>query len=371
VVRAEDGRLRAFENACRHRGRRLLAGAGHLEGRRIRCPFHGWVYDLDGACVHVFLAEEFAPALRRAVDLRLVEVRVDTWGGFVWINLDPEASPLREAIGPAARFLDAAALDRMGVLWHKVVELPINWKAALDAFLESYHVPHVHPEYPELGTEIRDFVYSAEPGGHSHYAIPISGGAAATAPSGVDPRELFHRYVSYTVDEIGAMYTERDREIAARLLRREIPPGSTVVAEYAKELYAHAARAGIDLPVLSPEELSHLGGNFAFPHFFCLPTLGNCLAYRVRPNGLDPDATLFDVWSLSILPGGEKPAYATRAVDWRDPAQVGRVLWQDFSNLAEVAAGMRTRGFRGLRLNARQEIGILNLHREIDRYLRG
>src|SRR5262245_39131321 len=371
VVRGAGGRLRAYENACRHRGRRLATGCGRFEGRRIRCPFHGWTWTLDGACTHVFLAEEFPADSLREQEIRLVECRVDTWGGFVFVNLDPQAPPLREAIGPAARYLDPAALERMGVLWHKVVELPINWKAALDAFLESYHVPSVHPEYPELGTDIRRFAYYAEPGGHSHYGIPLTGGEEATVPAGVDERELFHRYVSYTIDEIGAMYTEKDREITARLLEREIPPGSSAAAEYAKELYAYAAGAGIDLPMLSAEELSHLGGYFVFPHFFCLPTLGNCLAYRARPNDLDPDSTLFDVWSLTIFPGGEKPAYATRRVDWRDPAAVGRVLAQDFANLAEVAAGMRSRSFRGLRLNARQEIGILNMHREIDTYLRG
>jgi phenylpropionate dioxygenase-like ring-hydroxylating dioxygenase large terminal subunit len=370
VVRTASGGLRAFENACRHRGRRLAAGSGHLEGRHLRCPFHGWTYSLDGACTHVFLAEEFAAATRREEDLRLVECRIDTWGGFVFVNMDPGAPELRDAIGPAARFLDPAALDRMGVLWHKVALLPINWKAALDAFLESYHVPSIHPEYPELGTDIRRFAYHAEPGGHSHYGIPLTGGEEATVPPGVDERELFHRYVCYTIDEIGAMYTEKDREITARLLDREIPPGSSAAAEYARELHAYAARAGIDLPKPSAEELSHLGGNFVFPHFFCLPTLGNCLAYRARPNGLDPDSTLFDVWSLTIFPGGEKPDYEPRPVDWRDAAQVGRVLAQDFANLAEVAAGMRTRGFRGLRLNRRQEIGILNMHRELDRYLR-
>lgn len=370
VLRTASGALRAFENACRHRGRRLLSGSGRLEGRQIRCPFHGWTYSLEGRCTHVYLAEEFPPEARREEEIRLVECRVDVWGGFVFVNLDAKAPPLREAIGPAARFLDPAALDRMGVLWHKVVELPINWKAALDAFLESYHVPSIHPEYPELGTDIRRFAYHVEPGGHSHYGIPLTGGEEATAPVGVDERELFHRYVCYTIDEIGAMYTERDRRITAQLLQREIPEGSSAAAEYAKELYAQAQREGIDLPVLSAKELSHLGGNFVFPHFFCLPTIGNCLAYRARPNGLDPDSTLFDIWSLSILPGGEKPRYATRPVDWRDAAQVGRVLAQDFANLAEVAAGMRTRGFRGLRLNARQEVGILNMHREIDHYLR-
>jgi phenylpropionate dioxygenase-like ring-hydroxylating dioxygenase large terminal subunit len=371
VVRNAAGALRAFQNACRHRGRRLAAGCGRFEGRRIRCPFHGWTWTLDGANSHVFLAEEFAPELRRDEDLRLVECRVDTWGGFVWVNQDAAAPPLREAIGPGARFLEPAALERMGVLWHKVVELPINWKAALDAFTESYHVPNVHPEYPELGTDVRDFAYYAEPGGHSHYGIPLTGGEHAAAPSGVDERELFHRYVCYTIDEIGAMYTEKDRYLTAQLLRREIPKGSSAAAEYAKELQAYAQRVGIRLPALGPEELSHMGGNFLFPHFFCLPTVGNCLAYRARPNGLDPDSSIFDVWSLTHFPGDEKPRYEASAADWRDPAQVGRVLWQDFTNLAEVAAGMRTRGFDGLRLNGRQEIGILNMHRELDRYLRG
>lgn len=371
VLRNAAGALRAFQNACRHRGRRLGSGCGRFEGRRIRCPFHGWTWTLDGACSHVFLAEEFAPELRREEDLRLVACQVEAWGGFVWVNQDPAAPPLRDAIAPAARFLDPAALERMGVLWHKVVELPINWKAALDAFTESYHVPSVHPEYPELGTDVRQFAYYAEPGGHSHYGIPLTGGEAAAAPPGVDPRELFHRYVCYTIDEIGAMYTEKDRHITAQLLHREIPPGSSAAAEYAKELYAYAARVGIRLPALGPEELSHLGGNFVFPHFFCLPTIGNCLAYRARPNGLDPDSSIFDVWSLTHFPHDEKPRYETTQVSWTDPKQVGRVLWQDFTNLAEVAVGMRTRGFDGLRLNGRQEVGIQNMHRELDRYLRG
>jgi phenylpropionate dioxygenase-like ring-hydroxylating dioxygenase large terminal subunit len=371
VLRNASGALRAFQNACRHRGRRLASGCGRFEGRRIRCPFHGWTWTLDGANTHVFLAEEFAPELRREEDLRLVACQVDSWGGFVWVNQDPAAPPLREAIAPAARYLDPAALDRMGVLWHKVVTLPINWKAALDAFTESYHVPTVHPEYPELGTDVKSFAYYAEPGGHSHYGIPLTGGEAPAAPAGVDERELFHRYVCYTIDEIGAMYTEKDRHITAQLLHREIPKGSSAAAEYAKELHAYAGRVGIRLPALGPEELSHMGGNFVFPHFFCLPTLGNCLAYRARPNGLDPDTSIFDIWSLTHFPHDEKPRYETQSADWRDATQVGRVLWQDFTNLAEVAAGMRTRGFEGLRLNGRQEIGILNMHRELDRYLRG
>ena len=103
--------------------------------------------------------------------------------------------------------------------------------------------------------------------------------------------------MSYNIDEIGAMYTEKDRHITRQLLRRPLPEGSTIGAEYVKELLAYAERAGIELPAPTPEELSHLGGNFIFPHFFTLPTLGNALAYRARPEA--PGATLWDVWSLT------------------------------------------------------------------------
>jgi phenylpropionate dioxygenase-like ring-hydroxylating dioxygenase large terminal subunit len=369
VVRTPAGALKAYHNACRHRGRRLASGCGRFEGRTIRCPFHGWAWNLEGENVHVFHGEEFDAGTISRERLQLVECQLDTWGGFVWINMDPSAPPLRQAIGPATRHLDPAALDRMSVLWHKQVQLPVNWKAALDAFVESYHVPTVHPEYPELGTDITQFVYHVDGGGHSHYAIPLSAGGAAPERPDSDSRELFHRYVSYTIDEIGAMYTEKDRELTERLRHVPLPEGSSAGAEYAKALYAHAAQAGIDLPVPTPAELSQLGGNFVFPHFFTLPTLGNALAYRARP--IDLGTTLWDVWSLTILPKGEadRPP-PPRAADWRNASEVGRVLHQDFSNLAEVWSGMQSRGFDGLRLNRRQEIGILETHRELDRYLR-
>ena len=368
VVRTTGGALKAFHNVCRHRGRRLASGCGHFEGRSIRCPYHGWSWNLEGENVHVFHADEFDAKSLHPDQLHLVECQVDTWGGFVWINLDPQAPPLHETIGPATRHLDPAALDRMSVLWHKQVRLPVNWKAALDAFVESYHVPAVHPEYPELGTDITQFVYHDDGGGHSHYGIPLSAGKDAPENPDVDPRELFHRYVSYTIDEIGAMYTEKDRRLTERLRTLPLPEGSSIGAEYTKALYAYAEQAGIDLPAPTPEDFEHLGGNFVFPHFFTLPTLGNALAYRARP--IDSKLTLWDVWSLTILPKGEadRPP-APQAVDWRNASEVGHVLHQDFANLAEVGSGMQSQGFEGLRINRRQEIGILAIHREIDRYL--
>jgi phenylpropionate dioxygenase-like ring-hydroxylating dioxygenase large terminal subunit len=103
VVRTPAGALKAYHNACRHRGRRLASGCGRFEGRTIRCPFHGWAWNLEGENVHVFHGEEFDAGTISRERLQLVECQLDTWGGFVWINMDPSAPPLRQAIGPATR----------------------------------------------------------------------------------------------------------------------------------------------------------------------------------------------------------------------------------------------------------------------------
>jgi hypothetical protein len=200
--------------------------------------------------------------------------------------------------------------------------------------------------------------------------VPISGGDAPSLPAGSDERETFYRYISYTIDEIGAMYVERDRHVAARVRRMELAPGQSVVGAFMQESYAHAAQVGIELPVISAEQAEHIGGNFVFPNFFCLPLVGSCLAYRARPNGMDHDSTLYDVWSLTAYPEGTPPPrYPTQRVDWRDPKQIGRVLNQDFTNMLEVSRGMRSRGFEGARINLRQERAILLMHQEMDRYL--
>jgi len=369
IVRGEGGEIRAFHNACRHRGRRLASGCGRFEGGTIRCPYHGWVWKLDGRNSHVYMREEFSPEALSEESLRLRECQVASWAGFVFINMDPAAPPLETFIAPATRWLDPVAIDRMGVLWHKVTVLPINWKAAFDAFHESYHVRSTHPEYHALGTDANLFRYQMDPGGHHHYAIPPT--SDNTPPPGVDPREQLRDFIAYNVKEIGGMYTERDVQVATQLMEREIPEGSSVAGAFAAALLAHAEETAAPLPSPSVEDFAHTGINFIFPHLMLLPTLGNALCYRGRPNGLDPESTIWDVWSLTIFPEGERPPpYETQRVDWRDEKQVGRVLFQDFSNLYECARGIRSHSFEGMRLNNAQEMALLHVQQEIDKYLR-
>jgi phenylpropionate dioxygenase-like ring-hydroxylating dioxygenase large terminal subunit len=91
VVRAAPDVVGAFHNTCLHRGTRLAEGTGHFDDACMRCRYHAWRYDLDGTLIEVVDPDEFAPM---PPDVHLGEVRVDRWGGFVWVSLDRDAPPL-------------------------------------------------------------------------------------------------------------------------------------------------------------------------------------------------------------------------------------------------------------------------------------
>ncbi|MBV8307587.1 MAG: aromatic ring-hydroxylating dioxygenase subunit alpha [Gammaproteobacteria bacterium] len=144
VLRDAAGAIRALRNVCRHRGTRLLEGSGHCAGR-ITCPYHGWTYRYDGSLLATPARDSFPD-----LDLRehgLETVRVEVALGFVWVCLGVEAppppsriwAPLLEELAPY-RFEDLVPTAPLFTEeWH------VDWKIAMDNYLESYHVPIGHP----------------------------------------------------------------------------------------------------------------------------------------------------------------------------------------------------------------------------------
>ena len=175
-----DGTVRAFQNACRHRGVRLVEGPGTRESG-FTCPFHGWSYGLDGRNTFVSRPRTFSERNLRPGDIDLVPVRCETWGGCAWINLDAAAPPLRQCIEPFATVMDAWQLESMRAEWWYSFRLPVNWKLAEEAFMEQYHVLETHPQlripgrYPprDRAFDPRHFVES-----ELHYLRVMSEGMA-------------------------------------------------------------------------------------------------------------------------------------------------------------------------------------------------
>ena len=160
IVRSRSGGLSAFYNVCRHRGSRLVmedpdAGcsgpSGHFKGS-IRCPYHAWTYGLEGQLRNApFLTE--SDGLRRE-RLSLYPVAVDTWAGFVFVNLTPsELTPARSLaaqLGEAADRTRNYPLADLRVGRRITYDVDANWKTIVENYNECYHCGSVHPELCEL-----------------------------------------------------------------------------------------------------------------------------------------------------------------------------------------------------------------------------
>jgi choline monooxygenase len=158
VVRNREGRLRAFYNACRHRGTQLLTSDECRVKRFIRCPYHSWAYDLDGACVGtpLFSGSEIPPDQQAAFDMEdvsafdradygLLRVAVEEWGPLVFVNLDADAAPLSDHLGDLPARAAGYRLDEWEVARTARYEIAANYKLVAENFMEYYHLPWVHP----------------------------------------------------------------------------------------------------------------------------------------------------------------------------------------------------------------------------------
>ena len=144
LVRGGDGRARAFANTCRHRGHELLGAEESTVRRTILCPYHAWTYDLDGA-LRVAPGFRDLPGFERA-DHGLVELPLESWHGFLFVNGTGEAPPFAEHAGALEQLVAPYRPERLVPLASHDYELACNWKVVLENYHECYHCPLIHPE---------------------------------------------------------------------------------------------------------------------------------------------------------------------------------------------------------------------------------
>lgn len=158
VMRGQDGTVRAFHNLCRHRGARVVAGEqGHCRGALV-CPFHGWVYNLDGSLRGAAQPTSFGAQFDRA-KFGLHPIEMEAFHGFLFLRFHPGPQPgIAEMLAPyAGDFAAYRASALLPVPGATAASLPVNWKSVRDVDNEGYHVPLAHPALQELyGRDYRD-----------------------------------------------------------------------------------------------------------------------------------------------------------------------------------------------------------------------
>jgi len=365
VVRGEDGAIRAFPNSCLHRATQLKPAGSMGFSTQIRCPFHGWTWDTQGNMADLPCPWDF-PEVDPS-DNPLPQIQTDTWGGFVFVNWDPAASPLEEYLGILPEHFAQWALEDRYVEIHIRKRLPANWKAAQEAFLEAYHILETHPQsiatagdanavYDVFDAHVSRFIHTA--------ATPSPHVPEEQRPSEPEILELLlaRKFPGESVPEIPE--GERARDVYARFMQ------SLLGDKYDK-----------DFSDLSISETIDSIEYFLFPNAFFFPGLQYPMAYRFRPDGADIDHTIFDLLILRPVPdNGRRPEPAqpfdldvddsyTTVPDIQQ--SLGAVYDQDTGNLAAQTRGLRSSTTGHQNLGVYQESRIRQMHATLATYLSG
>lgn len=375
VVRQTADTIRAFHNVCPHRGRRLTEGCG--TAARLQCRFHGWQWNLDGKVIRIIDRDDWTGCPDIAdEDFTLPEIKVDTWAGFVFVNFDSGCEPLAQHLAPVPEYTDCYEFEKMRYRWYKSVRLPCNWKVALEAFSEGYHVFGTHPQL--LDTQGDDTTRSFTFGKHGMFGYPAPSrlmGAPSPRTGRPVPDDVRPGIIKFFADleeQLKAITTASDAEAAKRILT-ECPPDTPHLELLMKvgQFQAEAAiAAGAGYPAITGEQVYKAGTDWhVFPNMIFLMSPNGMLFYRARPDGDDPDSCFYDICSIArYAPGAEPPLkreFYWGRDDWKtDTVQrFGLILAQDFANMTEVQKGMKSLAFKGARTNPLQESSISNFHR--------
>jgi phenylpropionate dioxygenase-like ring-hydroxylating dioxygenase large terminal subunit len=378
IVRASADTIKAYHNVCPHRGRRLIdtpEGERNARGRRPQfvCGYHGWRYNLDGENTHIPYKEDWQGALT-AECAGLKKVNVDTWGGWIWINMDPDCESLRDYLEPAASMLDPFELQNMRCRWRKWGIFDCNWKVALEAFNETYHVQTTHPEFNKYG-EFRGWARAH--GKHSNLGYEAPKGmdenqsAKLRVGTHADPRISTAEMQVYTWEKANTNTTQTLVNAALRLVD-ELPegtPAGEVLTHWLESARRDDAARGVIWPTVDPKHVGASGTAWQiFPNFQIGHAVNNSLCYSARPYGDDPDKCIFEAAVYELFPQGEEPS-----TEWEYCPPTAEawcyVLSQDFSNMAAVQQGMKSAGFSGPKPNPYMERSTANLHRNLAKYM--
>lgn len=159
VACGPDEKVRAFSNVCRHRAGPVAEGSGRR--KRFRCGYHGWTYSLEG---RLLSTPEFegVECFSKTANC-LPEFQVDTWAGFIFVNLDRHCPPLAEVLEDLPARIAHRDLSQMRLAARRDWYIDCNWKVYVDNYLEGYHIPTVHPalsrelDYARYRTETKRY----------------------------------------------------------------------------------------------------------------------------------------------------------------------------------------------------------------------
>ncbi|WP_321390496.1 aromatic ring-hydroxylating dioxygenase subunit alpha [Emcibacter sp.] len=354
MVLQEDGSIKAFYNACIHRGNRLVwsdLGAGD----RITCSYHGWQFGNDGTLLRVQDEKDF-PGGSPCGKAKLTEIKCDTWGGFIWFTMDLDAKPLLEWLVPYPELLASYQMEKMTRVLYMTAEIPCNWKIIRDNFNESYHLPTLHPELaPFIDDEYTDTVFEMYPNGHNRMVMKgCHPSQRLDLPDNMQP----------PLDDVLRMWDLDPKDFEGRATEAR-----TAIQKAMRKLGPERGFHYFD--TLTDSQLTDYHHCTFWPNFSLTMGPEGFQVLRSEPHPTDPEKCIFDHWyfmhevkgrDMVETPLGQLPFEAAeRQVVKFGETSLGFVADQDMSIAVGQQQGLHSAGYKGGMLT-NQEKRIQRFH---------
>lgn len=366
IVTLDGDSVRAFYNVCPHRGNQLVLNERGCVNQ-FTCSFHSWQFGLNGCLKKITDQETFRPEV---VQHRpgLSKVLCQEHAGLIFVNMNPEAKPLKDCLGLPEGYLEAYNLGAMSAVRHVRSEWAANWKTGVDAFYETYHLHAVHPQtstvMDDYGTQ-----YDLYPNGASRMIVPL----ARKSPRVADQD---------SVDE-GLKYMMSDAGMDPDSVTLNATEVRAAIQQFKRD---RAQRLSLDYDALSDGQLTDSWATGIFPNVQIGLHPEGAFLMRFLPHPTEPERFYYDTVTLyrhvddsnytvpdwmglpegTDTTGEDRPD--TEHVGLGEQADLGLVLDQDSELLPVVQKGQRSRGFKGP-LWSEQEGRLRHFHTELDRYL--
>jgi len=364
IVRTAKNEIKALYNSCLHRGRKLVSHDGCKE--QFKCAFHGFTWKNDGTFVENPMAWDFPQC--PADKMHLPEAKVGTWGGFVFVNFDPDAKSLESVLGVIPRHFERWRPEDRYMSAHVQKRVKANWMVCAEAFMESHHAITTHPQIMPFVTDA-----NAQYDVFSDHVTRHISGRGYSSPFVTDR--------TYTQDEIAeAMLSNGGRgRMPVDGAGTKVPEGSTARA-YVADLMRKAleAETGRDHSGAADAELGDSLIYNMFPNFAVWGGFIPSLVYRWLPDGKAHDSAIMEIRILRQSPksGPRPPSAKLRFLGenepWSSAAELGGlgpVVEQDWGNLPYVQEGLEASGTNRVHLGRYSEMRIRQQHLTLDAYM--
>jgi phenylpropionate dioxygenase-like ring-hydroxylating dioxygenase large terminal subunit len=355
LMRVAPDTIKGYYNACLHMGRSLVERPCNLS--EIRCPYHGFTWHTDGKLKRIHSMWDFPH-----IDVRkfnLPEVKVARWGGFIFINMDPNCEPLDAYLGDLNKHFDKYPLSERYTAVHVMKVLRCNWKTAQEAFMDAYHVVATHPQ-----------ILASAGDDNTQYDV-FGNCSRAITPAGTPSP---HLNWTPTEEDIAAnVYKPRDSSGGVK-----VPPGMTY-RRYGAQVAREELRTviGDKADHLCDAEVMDSFYYTVFPNFHPWPSY-NQVTQHFKPFNDRHDMCTMEIMYLRPFKG---PRPAPAKVLFLGPDQsfleatelggAGALLCQDAWNVEKVQRGMHTLRLNkpGVTLGVYQHTQVRHFHNLYDRYL--